>query len=166
MERFVRGLSSFANSCRQDLTSFHVQEESLNAGFRVLKHSVKQSLLGSPKPKAVDPRNSAVRSRSRTVKDDQKLRLPSLEVEIKAQPALQPLPFPVRRYALPSQPCKPALRLFQPKVGILELIDEYLKYPNPEGALLLDGTIDPVLRVGAFNPNELKWNEKVPVTIV
>jgi hypothetical protein len=32
----------------------------------------------------------------------------------------------------------------------LELIDEYASYLNEEGALLFDGRIDPVLRVGNF----------------
>jgi hypothetical protein len=64
-----------------------------------------------------------------------------------------------------------AVRLYRPKArdriqeDRLELIDDYVRYPSDEGALVLDGKIDPVLRVGSFHPNEMKWNGVIPIAV-
>jgi hypothetical protein len=169
MDRFVRGLSGFATSCRRDLTGFHIQEESLNAGFKVLRETVRQSLLESSKPKAFDPTHSGVRTQSKGRRPQGPI-VPQLQTRPVSH--IQPLPFPIRGYALQAHPCMAASRLYRPRVrevqeeDRLELIDEYIKYPSVEGALLLDGKIDPALKVGNFDPNELKWNGSVPVTVV
>jgi hypothetical protein len=170
MERFVRNLSTFATTCRQDLTGFHVQEERLNAGYKKLKRSVKESLMGSSKPPRVDPAHSAVRTQPRMRRNEQRTILPPLQK--RANSDLQPSPFPVRSYALPAQPCQAAARMYRPKARALiederlELIDEYVSHPSEEGALLLDGRIDPILRVGDFSVHEMRWKGRVPTAVV
>jgi hypothetical protein len=171
MDRFVHGLSNFAGACRADLTGFHVQEESLDAAFRGLQHSVKHSLLGSTRPPPIDATRTAVKSHRRRAPPDPGLPVPA-GPQIARRGPLQPMAFPVRSYALRVQPCMAAVRLYRPKAreriegDRLDLIDEYAAYPTPEVAQLLDGKIDPALRVGSFHADELRWNGRVPVDVV
>jgi hypothetical protein len=170
MERFVHGLSSFSRACRADLTGFHVQEESLNATFRNLQRAIKYTLLGSQRPRRIDPGRSLSKLPQRFHAETSKL--PPLEKATQRRSELQPVPFPVRSYALRAQQCRAAIRLYRPKAreriaeDRLELIDEYVNHPRPEVALMLDGDVDPALRVGNFHPNELKWNGPMSLEIV
>jgi hypothetical protein len=175
MRTFVRGLGRFADRCREDLSGFRFKEQFLDVNFKDLQQDVKRSLLGAPKPKPVDGCQSAVQSRLRLRPDGRRLPLPPLGGEaprLASATQLEPAPFPVRHYALPAHPCTAAARLYRPKArermleDRFEMIDEYIKYPSPDGALELDGRIDPVLRVGAFAPDEMKWNGRVPISVL
>jgi hypothetical protein len=134
--------------------------------FRDLQHDVQRSIRGAQKPKPVDGIHSPDKSRLR-----RRLPLPPLGRPASAS-HLEPAPFPVRHYALPAQPCTAAARLYRPKAreqiqeDRFEMIDEYIIYPSPEGALELNGMVDPVLRVGTFAPDEMKWQGRVPMTVL
>jgi hypothetical protein len=171
MERFIRDLSTFASVYRSDLTTFHVKEESFDARFRQLQRTVKGSIQSVKRPKAVDP-PAAVRSGQAPPANGRRSAPPALARAGGACAQLAPMPYPVRLYALPAQPSRAAGRIYRPRAreGIdgarLDLIDEFVNYPTPEGARLLDGRIDPALRVGDFSANELRWNGSVISQIV
>jgi len=171
MEKFVRGLGSFATACREDLSGFKFKEQFLDLSFKDLQESVKLSIRCAQKPKPADPGNSAMKSRYKLHPDERPLPLPPLQKRPPRESNsihLEPVPFPVRHYAMRAQPCQAASRIYRPKArerlqeDRLEMIDEYIKFPNPEGALELDGGVDPVLRVGTFQPDEMKWNGRIP----
>jgi hypothetical protein len=175
MRRFVRGLGRFADRCREDLSGFRFKEQFLDVSFKDLQQDAKRSIRSAQKPKPVGGAQSAMKSRLRLHAGEQRLRLPPLgrrRPESTSAVQLEPAPFPVRHYALPAQPCAAAARLYRPKArerieeDRFEMIDEYVRYPNPEGALELDGRIDPVLRVGTFAPDEMKWNGRVPMSLL
>jgi hypothetical protein len=165
MERWIRGLSTFAGVCRDDVSELRVHEQSLDDNYTELKHEVKLTIRGLMKPPDRPSRHiEPARARARP--------LPPLRESVAPRPApLLPAPFPVRHYSMRVQPCRAAVRIFRPKArerlreDRLEVIDDYLQYPTAEGAERLDGRIDPILRVGRFNPNEMKWNGTVPTNV-
>jgi len=168
MQRFIRDLSTFANICLHDLSGFRHQEEKLDDHFTDLQVEVKQSMRGPPKQVRKLGQVEPVRASSKPVRLDP---LPPLH-KLPGEPTvLIPAPFPVRHYSLRAQPCRAAVRIFRPKArdrireDRLEVIDEYLQYPSADGAQQLDGRIDPILRVGNVNPNDMKWNGRVPVNV-
>lgn len=176
MRRFISGLSKFAGVCRSDITDMRYQEKTLDKSFRALQLNVKRKIMGATKPQTRNkPYISPLEMRQRLHPDERKLPLPPLEDRV-TQSAddsqLRPMPFPLRHYALRAQPCRAATRLYRPRAKQtleeerFEMIDEYVKYPSQEGALMLDGRIDPVLHVGVFNKNEFKWNGKIPTQVL
>jgi hypothetical protein len=169
MDGFVRSLSSFASACRQDLSGFRAQEQSLNMNFKALKLTIKRLEQGPGRSRAANPPHPLAKSHPRSIPDKQKL--PPLEAVSRRRLDLQPVPFLVRSYAMRAQPCRAAARLYRPKARErieeerLDLIDEYVNFHSPETAVMLDGQIDPALRVGPFHPNELKWNGQIPLSV-
>lgn len=176
MRRFITGLSKFAVVCRTDITDMRHQEKTLDRSFKDLQLNVKRKIMGATKTHTGQKTHiSPLQLRQRLHPDERKLPLPPAEERV-TQSAndsqLRPMPFPLRHYALRAQPCRAATRLYKPKAKQMleeerfEMIDDYVRYPSEEGALMLDGRIDPVLHVGVFNKNEFKWNGKITTQVL
>jgi hypothetical protein len=162
MKRFLHGMSDFGRTCRSDLTDFHTQERFLDDNYKAIKRQITDSMREPPPPKPLRASVPAMRPR----------RLPVAPI-VPTAPAfadrkiLVPAPFPLRHYALRPQPCRQAARIFRPKAqnaiwdDRFELIDDYLLWPTEHVASVLDGTIDPILHVGEFTPDDFKWRASV-----
>ena len=171
-QRFLRNLNDFAAVCKNDLTEMRLKEQNLNNNFKDLQIGVKRSIV-STKPKIAKPYESPLAMRRRLFPSEQPLPLPPIKKrQAQSDMALRPMTFPTRYYALKVQPCQAAKRFYRPKALLqrqeekLEQIDEFIKYPSPEGAADLDGKIDPALHIGTFDNDEYKWSSPIGTQVI
>ena len=168
IEKFLRGLNNFAAICRDDLTGVKTREEDLDGSFRQIQADLKRRMTAE-KPKArATPSVISRRGGGKIIvpkKND-------IKNGANTDLSLRPVPFPTRYYALRAQPCRAASRLYRPKAletrnnERLEQIDEYMKFPTEEKAEELDGKVDPVLHVGNFNSDQIRWRSQIKPQIL
>ena len=172
MRRFISGLAGFARVCRSDVSNMRQQERTLARDYMSLQTSVKKTLVWQ-KPKLTTKEFvTPMATRARTQIEEEKEPRSSDTSATELAPTRRthslsvlanPMAFPVRHYGMRAQPCKAAERIYRSKAREslreerIDMIDEYLNWHTPEIAAQLDGTIDPVLHVGKFEKNELRW---------
>ena len=174
MRRFISGLAGFARVCRSDLSNMRQQERTLARDYRSLQTSVKKTLVWSKPKLSTKELIAPMALRAKTQVSEEKpcrsnepisegVDLSTRQRTNSMSVLAHPMPFPVRHYGMRAQPCKAAERIYRSKAREalreerIDMIDEYLNWHTPEIAEQLDGSVDPVLHVGNFESNELKW---------
>ena len=186
MRRFLKGLSKATKVARSDIVYMREQERALNMNYLSLQSTMRRSLMSVQRPKALNrdfvspvyvpaTAKSAIESHADTQQIQQMEREEPKGRKERVRSMitmLRPVPFPLRQYAMRAHPSKAPERIYRSKAREnlreerLDMIDDYLNYHHEELRDMLDGTVDPVLHVGTFPEEEIKWNGKIPIQVL